>query len=136
MASRPWLVSMRYVSLADLVVYLWDTDTLQQLFVGPHPLISSTDSVNTLPIAASANTVLAAARKHAKFAGHFAADADAAMGLVKRGWQFVNCGTDILAVNRWAGEEMERLRQMMASMRTTPPPTEGDEYKWDGKDWG
>ncbi|KAK7725937.1 8-oxo-dGTP diphosphatase [Botryosphaeria dothidea] len=109
---------------------------IDALFVGPHPLISSTDSVNTLPIAASANAVLAAARKHAKFAGHFAADADAAMGLVKRGWQFVNCGTDLLAVNRWAGEEMERLRQMMASMRTTPPPTEGDEYEWDGKDWG
>ncbi|KAL1639984.1 8-oxo-dGTP diphosphatase [Diplodia intermedia] len=115
---------------------------IDALFVGPHPLISPGSDTDSVPIAASADAVLAAARRHAKFAGHFAADADAAAALVRRGWQFVSCGPMHHVVGmqeemaRTAGEEMERLRRAMLGMRESPPPIEGEEYEWDGKDWG
>ncbi|GME51242.1 hypothetical protein GTA08_BOTSDO13251 [Neofusicoccum parvum] len=126
--------SRRAVENVDAIAAVPGIDAL---FVGPHPLIAEADGeAHSLPVAASADAVLAAARKHAKFAGHFAADADAAAALVRKGWQFVNCGTDLLAVTGWAGDEMERLRQMMVKMRSATPPIEGDEYEWDGKDWG
>ncbi|KAB2574439.1 hypothetical protein BFW01_g4227 [Lasiodiplodia theobromae] len=94
---------------------------IDALFVGAH-LSSSPDS----------DAVLAAAHRHAKFPGHFAADADTAVALVRRGWQFVNCGgADLQAI-----EELERMRRTLVGMRASPPPIEGDEYEWDGKDWG
>lgn len=98
--------------------------SLEQLFVGPGEYGASAYDDD------DEEAVLAAARKHAKFVGHFAADAEAAAALVARGWLFVSCGTVA------AAGEVERLRGMVGRMRTTPLAVEGEEYEWDGKDWG
>ncbi|OJD35123.1 uncharacterized protein BKCO1_1900011 [Diplodia corticola] len=150
-------------------------DNIDALFLNPHPLI-----VNSPSAAASADDdavrILAAAHRHAKFAGHVSvaagimgtstgADADAGTGagadadanalVGRRGWQFVSCGAvgQLPPADEEMEMEMERLGRAMLGVRASrgggrwgssgPAPVPvpvpvggGEEYEWDGRDWG
>ncbi|KAH8171127.1 hpcH/HpaI aldolase/citrate lyase family protein [Sarocladium implicatum] len=92
---------------------------IDMLFIGPNDLAASMgyvpfDHASIPEVQEATQKVLAAAERAGKYAGHFAMSAGAAAEKYKQGWQFMNCGADILAVTAWMGNEMGAMKTMIA----------------------
>ncbi|KAF2170579.1 hypothetical protein M409DRAFT_64265 [Zasmidium cellare ATCC 36951] len=94
---------------------------IDALFIGPNDLASSMghfafDHAQIPEVQEAGKTVLAAAKKAGKFAGYFSLGAEDAARRVREGWEFVNCGADLVAITSWMGAEMGRLRGLVEGM--------------------
>ncbi|KAL4990327.1 Pyruvate/Phosphoenolpyruvate kinase-like domain-containing protein [Aspergillus falconensis] len=90
-------------------------DGVDMLFVGPNDLASSMGYVafehpHIAEVQEAITRVLRAAKAHNKYAGHFALGAEEAARRWMQGFDFVNCGADIVALGAWMGNEMGRLK--------------------------
>ena len=95
-------------------------DGIDMLFIGPNDLASSMGYVAfehaSIPAVQEATKqILKAGRNAGKYVGHFALSADAASQKYAQGFDFVNCGADIVAVTAWMGNEMAKLNHLVAS---------------------
>ncbi|KAL3479489.1 Phosphoenolpyruvate/pyruvate domain-containing protein [Aspergillus californicus] len=93
---------------------------VDMLFVGPNDLASSMgyvafDHGTVEEVQSAIGRVLAAAKGEGKYAGHFALGAEEAKRRWVQGFDFVNCGADIVAVSGWMGGEMKRLKELIES---------------------
>ncbi|KAL2865544.1 HpcH/HpaI aldolase family protein [Aspergillus lucknowensis] len=93
-------------------------DGVDMLFIGPNDLASSMgyvafDHGGIEEVQSAIARVLKAAKGRGKYAGHFALGAEEAAKRWAQGFDFVNCGADIVAVTRWMGQEMKKLRVVM-----------------------
>ncbi|KAL4910732.1 hypothetical protein BDW74DRAFT_184479 [Aspergillus multicolor] len=91
---------------------------VDMLFVGPNDLASSMGYVafehpNIAEVQEAIGRVLRAAKGKGKYAGHFALGAEEAARRWKQGFDFVNCGADIVAIGAWMGGEMGRLKELI-----------------------
>lgn len=91
---------------------------IDMLFVGPNDLASSMgyvafDHAKEPEVQEATARVLRAGLEAGKYVGHFAMGAEAAAERVKQGFEFVNCGADIVAVTSWMSGEMGRLRKLV-----------------------
>lgn len=57
--------------------------------------------------------VLSASKAAGKYAGHFALSAEIAAQRSKEGFEFMNCGADIVAVAAWMSAEMGKLKALL-----------------------
>lgn len=94
-------------------------DGIDMLFVGPNDLASSMgyvafDHAKEPEVQEATARVLRAGLGAGKYVGHFAMGAEAAAERVKQGFEFVNCGADIVAVTAWMSSEMGTLRELVA----------------------
>jgi 4-hydroxy-2-oxoheptanedioate aldolase len=92
---------------------------IDMLFIGPNDLAGSLGYVAfdhaTIPeVQEATKKVLAAANKAGKYAGYFAMSADAAAQKYQEGWQFMNCGADIVAITAWMTNEMASMKSIIA----------------------
>jgi 4-hydroxy-2-oxoheptanedioate aldolase len=97
---------------------------IDMLFIGPNDLACSMghfafDHALIPEVQEAGEKVLAAAREAGKYAGYFCLSADEAAKRWKAGWDFVNCGADIVAIMAWMGIEMGRLKGMLAEKPDT-----------------
>ncbi|ETN40838.1 uncharacterized protein HMPREF1541_05118 [Cyphellophora europaea CBS 101466] len=95
---------------------------LDMLFVGPNDLASSMgfvafDHAKTPEVQEAIAKVLRVGKEKGKFVGHFALSAEEAGSRWEQGWEFVNCGADLVAVMAWMGGEMGRLKGMVEKGR-------------------
>ncbi|KAL4875792.1 HpcH/HpaI aldolase/citrate lyase family protein [Aspergillus karnatakaensis] len=91
---------------------------VDMLFIGPNDLASSMgyvafDHAGIEEVQGAIGRVLRAAKGSGKYAGHFALGAEEARRRWVQGFDFVNCGADIVAVTAWMGREMGRLRELI-----------------------
>ena len=92
---------------------------IDMLFVGPYDLAASMGHVafdhESIPEVQEAIAhVLQVGLAAGKYVGHFAASAEAAADKVRRGFHFVNCGADLVALTSWMTSEMGKLKQLIA----------------------
>ena len=59
--------------------------------------------------------ILKAAKSAGKFAGHFALSSEVAAQKSKEGFDFMNCGADIVALTTWMTTEMRNLNNLLGS---------------------
>lgn len=95
-------------------------DGIDMLFIGPNDLASSMgyvafDHASIPEVQDASARVLQAGRAAGKYVGHFALSAEIAAQKHKQGFDFVNCGADIVAVTAWMGAEMAKLKTLVAS---------------------
>lgn len=95
-------------------------DGVDMLFVGPNDLASSMgyfafDHASIPEVQEASARVLRAAKDAGKYAGHFALSAKAAADKYEAGFDFVNCGADIVALTAWMSSEMGALRALLAA---------------------
>lgn len=76
------------------------------------------DHAKTPEVQEAGHKVLEAAKGAAKFAGYFSLGADDAARRVKEGWQFVNCGADLVALTAWMGTEMAKLKGLVGEAKS------------------
>jgi 2-keto-3-deoxy-L-rhamnonate aldolase RhmA len=93
---------------------------VDMLFVGPNDLASSMGHVafehpHIAEVQDAIARVLRAAKMHNKYAGHFALGAEEVARRWKQGFDFVNCGADIVALSAWMGNEMGKLKGIIGS---------------------
>lgn len=91
---------------------------IDALFIGPNDLAASMgyfpfDHPKIEEVQQAAEKVLTVGKANGKFVGHFALSAEAAAAKVKQGFEFVNCGADIVAVTSWMSAEMRKLKDML-----------------------
>ncbi|KAG7048219.1 HpcH/HpaI aldolase/citrate lyase family protein [Colletotrichum scovillei] len=96
-------------------------DGIDMLFVGPNDLASSMgyvafDHASISEVQEASARVLKAGLDAGKYVGHFALSADAAALKYERGFHFVNCGADIVAITAWMSGEMAKLKDLVAAM--------------------
>ncbi|TFK97123.1 Phosphoenolpyruvate/pyruvate domain-containing protein [Pterulicium gracile] len=90
---------------------------IDMLFIGPNDLTSSLGFPfhlhPTLPESQEAfKQVLAAARKHNKFAGMFCTSADGVRKAWEQGYDFMNLGADVVAMGVWNATELGKLGEI------------------------
>lgn len=95
---------------------------IDMLFVGPNDLASSMgyvafDHAKEPEVQEATARVLRAGLEAGKYVGHFAMGAEVAAERVRQGFEFVNCGADIVAVTSWMSGEMGRLRELVAEKK-------------------
>ncbi|KAL3461365.1 Phosphoenolpyruvate/pyruvate domain-containing protein [Aspergillus heterothallicus] len=93
-------------------------DGVDMLFVGPNDLASSMgyvafDHGRIEEVQTAIARVLKAAKEAGKYAGHFAMGAEEAARRWEQGFDFVNCGADIVALTAWIAQEMKILRGLI-----------------------
>ncbi|KAH7016878.1 Pyruvate/Phosphoenolpyruvate kinase-like domain-containing protein [Ilyonectria destructans] len=76
---------------------------IDALYIGPNDLCASMgflgrDHADMREVQEAGDKVLKAAKEAGKFAGYFCLSAEQATARVKKGWEFVNCRADIVAV--------------------------------------
>lgn len=91
------------------------------LFIGPNDLCCSMgyfafDHKTNVRVQEAAMHVKEAAKKHQKYAGYFCLSAEDAAERVKMGFDFVNCGADIVAISSWMGGEMDKLKGFLSGL--------------------
>jgi 4-hydroxy-2-oxoheptanedioate aldolase len=89
------------------------------LFIGPNDLASSMgyfafDHAKISEVQEATARILKAAKSAGKFAGHFALSAQVAAQKSKEGFDFMNCGADIVALTTWMAKEMGDLNNLLA----------------------
>ncbi|KAF6810104.1 hypothetical protein CSOJ01_06516 [Colletotrichum sojae] len=95
-------------------------DGIDMLFVGPNDVAASMESAPfdhvEIPEVneSAAARVLKAGLDVGKYVGHFAIDAEVAAARCRQGFHFVNCGADIVAIQRWTFRETGRLRRLIS----------------------
>ncbi|KAI9684619.1 MAG: hypothetical protein M1820_010879 [Bogoriella megaspora] len=94
------------------------TPGIDALFVGPNDLCSSMgynafDHPVIDEVQKAIQRILEVAKQKGKFAGHFALTADLAAERVAKGWEFVNCGADIVAISTWMTAEMVKFKSLI-----------------------
>jgi 4-hydroxy-2-oxoheptanedioate aldolase len=92
-------------------------DGIDMLFIGPNDLTSSLGYPfhmhPTQPESQEAfKKILAAAKKHNKFAGMFCTSADQVRKAFEQGYDFMNLGADIVAMSIWNGTELGKLSDL------------------------
>ncbi|EXJ79530.1 hypothetical protein A1O3_07809 [Capronia epimyces CBS 606.96] len=85
------------------------------LFVGPNDLAASMgffplDHGKHDEVQEATARVLAVGKKAGKFVGHFA---ESAAFRINQGFDFVNCGADIVAITSWMSSEMGKLAKLV-----------------------
>lgn len=103
---------------------------IDALFVGPNDLAASMgflgeDHSQVHEVQEATMRVLKAAKSANKFAGYFCLSADAAASQIRRGWDFVNCGADIVAIISWMSNEMTALRNKITTKTKENGQTNG-----------
>lgn len=93
---------------------------IDALFIGPNDLASSLgyfafDHPNIPEVQEAIAKVLRAVKDKGKFGGHWCVNAEEAALRRGQGWDFVNCGADVVAIGAWMGGEMGKLRELTAS---------------------
>ncbi|KAI9735004.1 MAG: hypothetical protein M1834_002087 [Cirrosporium novae-zelandiae] len=93
-------------------------DGIDALFIGPNDLAASMgyfpfDHPKIPEVQEAAARVLEVAKKAGKWAGHFALSAEIAAQRIKQGFDFVNCGADIVAITGWMSGEMGKLNRLL-----------------------
>ncbi|KAF4122930.1 4-hydroxy-2-oxoheptanedioate aldolase [Geosmithia morbida] len=93
-------------------------DGIDMLFIGPNDLASSMgyfafDHASIPEVQEASSRVLKAARDAGKYVGHFALSAAAAAQKYEEGFDFVNCGADIVALTAWMSNEMDTLKAIL-----------------------
>ncbi|KAJ5652996.1 HpcH/HpaI aldolase/citrate lyase family protein [Penicillium longicatenatum] len=102
-------------------------DGVDMLFIGPNDLASSMgyfafDHPKIPEVQDAIQRVLVAAKAAGKYAGHFALSADIAAQKYEQGFDFVNCGADIVAVTAWMATEIASLKAKTASKQSHASP--------------
>jgi 4-hydroxy-2-oxoheptanedioate aldolase len=97
---------------------------IDMLFIGPNDLCCSMgyfafDHKNVPRVQEAAIKVRDAAKQEGKYAGYFCLSAEDAAQRARMGFEFVNCGADIVAISAWMGSEMTKLNDLLASNHTT-----------------
>ncbi|KAL1889103.1 hypothetical protein Sste5346_009168 [Sporothrix stenoceras] len=85
------------------------------LFIGPADLASSMgyfpyDFASIPAVLDAAESVRVAAKTGGKAAGHFCMNATDVLKKAEAGWDFMNCGADIVALGTWMGTEIAQVR--------------------------
>ncbi|KAK0385378.1 hypothetical protein NLU13_7854 [Sarocladium strictum] len=93
---------------------------IDMLFIGPNDLAASMGYVasdhGSIPeVQEAGKKVLEAAKEAGKYAGYFAMSAGAAAQKYREGWEFMNCGADVVALTSWMSNEMETMKSMIQS---------------------
>lgn len=91
------------------------------LFIGPNDLCASMgflwrNHADMREVQEAGDKVLKAAKEVGKFAGYFCLSAEQATARAKKGWEFANCGADIVAVMAWMGSEMGKFKKMTGAL--------------------
>lgn len=94
------------------------TPGIDGLFVGPNDLAASMghfpfDHPKIEEVQQATAKILKAAKDAGKFAGHFALDAESAAKSALNGFEFMNCGADVMAVTLWLSEEMAKMKSLI-----------------------
>ncbi|KAJ5642851.1 HpcH/HpaI aldolase/citrate lyase family protein [Penicillium longicatenatum] len=102
-------------------------DGIDMLFIGPNDLASSMgyvafDHPKIPKVQEAIQRVLVAAKAAGKYAGHFALSAETAAKKYKQGFDFVNCGADIVAVTAWMATEIANLKAKTATEQKGSDP--------------
>ena len=76
------------------------------LFIGPNDLAASMgyfafDHANIEEVQVATARILKASKDAGKYAGHFAMSAEIAAQRSKEGFEFMNCGADLIAITAW-----------------------------------
>lgn len=92
---------------------------IDMLFIGPNDLAASLghvafDHASIPEVQQATKRVLDAANRAGKYAGYFTMSAGAAAEKYAEGWQFMNCGADVVAISQWMGNEMEEMKRVIA----------------------
>lgn len=95
-------------------------DGIDMLFVGPFDLAASMGHVpfdnESIPEVQEAIAhVLKVGLAAGKYVGHFAANAELAADKIRKGFHFVNCGADLIALPSWMSNEMGKLKNLLAN---------------------
>lgn len=90
------------------------------LFIGPADLASSMgyfpyDFASIPAVLEAADSVRVAAKAAGKAAGHFCMNAADVLAKAEAGWDFMNCGADIVALGAWMGREMAQIKSSIAT---------------------
>lgn len=93
---------------------------IDMLFIGPNDLCCSMgyfafDHKKIPEVQSAARTVLSAAKKQGKYAGYFCLSAEDAAERARQGYDFVNCGADLVALTAWMGGEMAKLNRILGA---------------------
>ncbi|KAL4955655.1 Phosphoenolpyruvate/pyruvate domain-containing protein [Aspergillus filifer] len=91
---------------------------VDMLFIGPNDLASSMGYVafehpGISEVQEAIETVRVAGKGKGKYVGHFALSAEEASKRWKQGFDFVNCGADVVALSAWMGGEMAKLKDII-----------------------
>lgn len=102
---------------------------IDMLFIGPNDLCCSMgyfafDHKIIPQVQEAAITVRDAAKREGKYAGYFCLSAEDAAQRAEMGFEFVNCGADVVAITAWMGNEMDKLKTLLASKQSTKGLTE------------
>lgn len=97
---------------------------IDMLFIGPNDLCCSMgyfafDHKRIPQVQEAVIRVRDAAKREGKYAGYFCLSAEDAAQRAKMGFEFVNCGADIVAISSWMGSEMAKLKDLLASDQQT-----------------
>ncbi|KAG4422746.1 hypothetical protein IFR04_004094 [Cadophora malorum] len=97
-------------------------DGIDMLFIGPNDLAASMgywapDHAKIPEVQEATARVLKAAKSAGKYAGHFALSADIAAQRAQQGFEFMNCGADIVAVTAWMAAEMAKCQKLLAASK-------------------
>jgi 4-hydroxy-2-oxoheptanedioate aldolase len=116
------MVQIESRAAVEVVEEIAGVEGVDALFVGPNDLASSMgyvafDHASIPEVQEATARVLAAGKKAGKFVGHFALGAEAAAEKWRQGWEFMNCGADIVAVEAWMTKEMARFKELVAEKK-------------------
>ncbi|KAH8599912.1 Pyruvate/Phosphoenolpyruvate kinase-like domain-containing protein [Bisporella sp. PMI_857] len=95
------------------------TDGIDALFIGPNDLAASLgyfalDHAKIEEVQVATAKILKAAKDAGKFSGHFGLSGEIAAQRAKQGFEFVNCGMDVLAIQAWMGSEFAKMKELLA----------------------
>jgi 4-hydroxy-2-oxoheptanedioate aldolase len=94
------------------------TPGLDALFIGPNDLAASMGYVpfehgQIQEVQDAIAKALEVGKREGKYMGCFALGAEEAARRWKQGWDFVNCGADLIALAGWMGAEMGKLGRLV-----------------------
>ncbi|KPI42229.1 4-hydroxy-2-oxovalerate aldolase [Cyphellophora attinorum] len=100
------------------------TPGLDALFIGPNDLAASMGYVpfehgQIQEVQDAIARVLKVGNREGKYMGCFALGADEAARRWEEGWDFVNCGADLVALAGWMGSEMGKLGRLVMEGKET-----------------
>lgn len=75
------------------------------------------DYKNLKEVQEASDIVLKAAHNNKKFAGYFCMSAEDVATKFREGWEFLNCGADILALVAWTRSEVAKVAKLLETSK-------------------
>ncbi|RDW74920.1 hypothetical protein BP6252_06062 [Coleophoma cylindrospora] len=112
------IVQIETRNAVENVEEIASTDGVDMLFIGPNDLAASLgyfpfDHAKIEEVQVATARTLKACKDAGKYAGHFALSAEIAAQRSKQGFEFMNCGADIVAVTAWMAGEKAKMEALL-----------------------